>query len=134
MTKVAKLAEDQQHHPRWQNEWNKVDIWLSTHDAGNKVTEKDKTLAKEIDKLTKSSSVKAKSAKPEPAAKKRGKAPTDATAVASGGTANPIDDPNAYIKQNFHAMSNRELARAPGLSEHTIRRKLGEWRLRRIPK
>ena len=63
MTKVAKLAEDQQHHPRWQNEWNKVDIWLSTHDAGNKVTEKDKTLAKEIDKLTKSSSTKAKSGK-----------------------------------------------------------------------
>lgn len=63
MGKVAKLAEEHQHHPRWQNEWNKVDIWLSTHDAGNKVTEKDKTLAKEIDKLASSSSGKPKNSK-----------------------------------------------------------------------
>jgi 4a-hydroxytetrahydrobiopterin dehydratase len=34
MTEVAQLAEGQQHHPRWTNEYNKVEIWLSTHDAG----------------------------------------------------------------------------------------------------
>jgi hypothetical protein len=45
--------------------------------------------------------------------------------------ANPIDDPNGYIKANFQEMSNRELARLTGLSEHTIRRKLGEWGLKR---
>ncbi|MBI3624110.1 4a-hydroxytetrahydrobiopterin dehydratase [Candidatus Saccharibacteria bacterium] len=51
MTKVAELAEKSSHHPRWQNEWNKVDIWLSTHEAGNKVTSKDRQLASAIDKL-----------------------------------------------------------------------------------
>jgi len=53
-------------------------------------------------------------------------------AAAKGGKAiNPIDDPNGYIKANFQEMSNRELARFTGLSEHTIRRKLGEWGLKR---
>ena len=51
MTQVVELAEKQQHHPRWQNVWNKVDIWLSTHDSGNIVSEKDHELAKEIDKI-----------------------------------------------------------------------------------
>lgn len=51
MSQVASLAENQQHHPRWENEWNKVRIWLSTHDAGGKVTDKDKQLAEAIDKL-----------------------------------------------------------------------------------
>ena len=48
--------------------------------------------------------------------------------------ANPIDDPNTFIRQNYFTMSNRELARATGLSEHTIRRKLGEWKLKRNKK
>ncbi len=43
-----------------------------------------------------------------------------------------ISDVNAYIKSNFKTMSNRELARQTGLSEHTIRRKLGEWSLKRV--
>jgi hypothetical protein len=50
---------------------------------------------------------------------------------ASGKGVNPIDDPNGYIKTNFQTMSNRELARLTGLSEHTIRRKLGEWGMKR---
>jgi hypothetical protein len=58
---------------------------------------------------------------PEP----KGKAARGAKAI------NPIDDPNGYIKANFQEMSNRELARFTGLSEHTIRRKLGEWGLKR---
>ncbi|MEO8948602.1 MAG: 4a-hydroxytetrahydrobiopterin dehydratase, partial [Mucilaginibacter sp.] len=37
MTRVALLAESAQHHPTWKNEWNKVEIWLSTHDQGGKV-------------------------------------------------------------------------------------------------
>lgn len=40
-------------------------------------------------------------------------------------------DPNAFIKQNYRKMSNKELAGITGLSEHTIRRKLGEWGLKR---
>jgi len=51
MTRVALLAESNQHHPTWKNEWNKVEIWLSTHDQGDIVTEKDKALAKAIDNL-----------------------------------------------------------------------------------
>ena len=53
MTKVAILAEKMDHHPSWSNTYNKVVIELSTHDAGNIVTEKDHQLAKEIDKLLK---------------------------------------------------------------------------------
>ncbi|HSX44354.1 MAG TPA: 4a-hydroxytetrahydrobiopterin dehydratase [Candidatus Saccharimonadales bacterium] len=51
MTKVAALAEEQQHHPRWENTWNKVDIWLSTHEAGSKITDKDRHLAQAIDTI-----------------------------------------------------------------------------------
>lgn len=43
----------------------------------------------------------------------------------------PVADPNGYIKQYFRLMSNKELASITGLSEHTIRRKLGEWGLKR---
>lgn len=56
MSRVALLAEKQDHHPRWTNVWNKVEIWLSTHDAGNIVTEKDRALAKAIDRLLDGSS------------------------------------------------------------------------------
>ena len=51
MTKVAFLAEKANHHPTWSNTWNKVEIWLSTHDAGNVVTDKDLELSKAIDNL-----------------------------------------------------------------------------------
>ncbi|MFN0274434.1 MAG: 4a-hydroxytetrahydrobiopterin dehydratase [Chitinophagales bacterium] len=51
MTRVAILAEKQNHHPYWTNVWNKVEIFLSTHDAGNIVTDKDRKLAEAIDKL-----------------------------------------------------------------------------------
>ena len=49
MTEVAFHAEKQNHHPNWSNVWNKVNIHLSTHDAGNIVTEKDHQLAAAID-------------------------------------------------------------------------------------
>ncbi|KXX67894.1 4a-hydroxytetrahydrobiopterin dehydratase [Flammeovirga sp. OC4] len=51
MTRVAFLAEQHQHHPNWSNVWNTVEIHLTTHDAGNTVTEKDKNLAEAIDQL-----------------------------------------------------------------------------------
>lgn len=49
MTRVAIEAEKMDHHPLWTNAWNTVEIWLSTHDAGDIVTEKDKLLAEKID-------------------------------------------------------------------------------------
>ncbi len=51
MTRVAFLAEKHQHHPDWSNVYNKVTIHLSTHDEGNKVTDKDRKLAKAIDEI-----------------------------------------------------------------------------------
>lgn len=51
MTRVAFLAEAHQHHPNWSNVYNKVIIELTTHDKGNTVTEKDRKLAKAIDKI-----------------------------------------------------------------------------------
>ncbi len=52
MTRVAMAAEKMDHHPTWKNTYNKVEIWLSTHDAGDIVTDKDRKLAAIIDKLT----------------------------------------------------------------------------------
>lgn len=51
MTRVALEAEKMDHHPRWTNVWNTVEIWLNTHSAGDIITEKDRELAKKIDKL-----------------------------------------------------------------------------------
>jgi len=48
MTEIALSAEQQNHHPKMINEWNVVQIELSTHDAGNIVTEKDHKLADSI--------------------------------------------------------------------------------------
>lgn len=53
MARVALAAEKMDHHPTWKNEYNKVEIWLSTHDAGNVVTDKDRTLAEKIEKIHK---------------------------------------------------------------------------------
>jgi 4a-hydroxytetrahydrobiopterin dehydratase len=51
MTEVAFQAERLNHHPSWSNVWNSVDIQLTTHDAGNIVTEKDHALAAAIDEI-----------------------------------------------------------------------------------
>lgn len=51
MSKVALLAEKMDHHPDWSNSYNKVSISLSTHSAGNKITDKDRKLAEQIDML-----------------------------------------------------------------------------------
>lgn len=53
MTKVAIVAEKMNHHPTWTNTWNSVSFQLSTHDAGNTVTELDQKLASAIDALSK---------------------------------------------------------------------------------
>ena len=50
MKRVADLAERQNHHPKWANEYSKVEIWLSTHGTGQ-ITDKDRQLAKAIDDI-----------------------------------------------------------------------------------
>jgi len=51
MTRVALAAEKMDHHPRWTNVYNTVEIWLNTHDAGNTITERDQKLAAKIDRI-----------------------------------------------------------------------------------
>jgi len=51
MTRVALEAEKMNHHPEWKNVWNTVEFWLSTHDAGVIVTDKDRKLSVKIDAL-----------------------------------------------------------------------------------
>lgn len=51
MQKVAHLAEQYHHHPRWENEWSVVQIWLITHDAEGNITDKDHRMAEAIDEL-----------------------------------------------------------------------------------
>jgi len=53
MTRVAIEAEKMNHHPLWTNVYNRVEIWLTTHDAGNIVTDKDRELAGKIDGFVK---------------------------------------------------------------------------------
>lgn len=50
MSRVALLAEKQDHHPEWSNVWNRVEITLSTHEAGG-LSARDIALAKAIDAL-----------------------------------------------------------------------------------
>ncbi len=49
MTAVALTAEKMDHHPEWSNVWNRVDITLRTHSAGNTVTDLDRRIAAAID-------------------------------------------------------------------------------------
>jgi len=51
MKKVAEIAEEMDHHPEWINLYNKVTIKLSTHDAGDIITDKDREMAKRLDEL-----------------------------------------------------------------------------------
>ena len=51
MNEVADVAEELDHHPWWSNVYNKVEIELTTHDAGNTVTKRDHTLARRIDEI-----------------------------------------------------------------------------------
>jgi 4a-hydroxytetrahydrobiopterin dehydratase len=50
-SRIALLAEKEQHHPQVTVGWGKVEIVLTTHDAGNKVTDKDRAMAKAIEGL-----------------------------------------------------------------------------------
>jgi ribonuclease HI len=57
MQSVADLAEESQHHPRWENEWSVVQIWLITHEGDNAITDRDREMAKAIDALYKTDNV-----------------------------------------------------------------------------
>ena len=50
MTELAIAAEKRDHHPDWSNVYNRVEIALSTHDAGG-ITERDTTFARHADEV-----------------------------------------------------------------------------------
>ena len=50
MTRVALLAEKMDHHPEWSNVWNRVEVLLTTHDAGG-LSERDVAMAQAIDSI-----------------------------------------------------------------------------------
>lgn len=50
MTRVSLLAERSDHHPEWSNVYNRVNIYLTTHDAGG-ISERDFSLAEAIDRV-----------------------------------------------------------------------------------
>jgi ribonuclease HI len=56
INKLAVVANNLNHHPVIKNDYNKVEVWLSTHEEGDTVTEKDKQFAKRIDMLMDSES------------------------------------------------------------------------------
>ena len=51
MQKAAEKITELDHHPTWTYTFNRIHIVLSTHDAGNKVTEKDRELAQALDSI-----------------------------------------------------------------------------------
>lgn len=87
MNDVANLAEKANHHPTIHNSWNEVELWLSTHEAGNAITEQDKALAEQIDSLLAVD-------KPVPAAK----APKKVKLYGDGGSrGNPGPSASGYV-------------------------------------
>lgn len=51
MTEAARTIDKLNHHPEWSNVYNKVSIRLTTHDAGNRITDKDRKLAKILEDI-----------------------------------------------------------------------------------
>src|ERR1700722_7330 len=89
MSRVAELAEEMQHHPRWENEWSVVQIWLITHEGGQKITNKDRQLAAAIDSLL---------TPPEAAAPSKGKVYKKLKLYADGGSrGNPGPSASGYV-------------------------------------
>src|SRR5665213_3155714 len=92
MTKVAEIAERLDHHPRWENEWNVVQIWLSTHSEEMQITDKDRELAEEIDKLGLAHPEDDINPNPKPAGYKKVKTYTD-----GGSRGNPGPSAAGYV-------------------------------------
>jgi 4a-hydroxytetrahydrobiopterin dehydratase len=51
MQNATPFISETDHHPTWSNTYNRIEVKLTTHDVGNKITEKDRKLATYLDKL-----------------------------------------------------------------------------------
>lgn len=87
VNQVAAIAEVMNHHPKIHNTYNTVELWLSTHDAGNKVTDLDREFAKRVDTL-----LKAAQKQPSSAVYKQIKLFTD-----GGSRGNPGPSASSYV-------------------------------------
>ncbi len=65
INQVAQIARELNHHPTIINTYNTVELQLSTHDAGDTVTDKDRVLAKRVDAIQKNTSPEEKPVKPD---------------------------------------------------------------------
>jgi ribonuclease HI/pterin-4a-carbinolamine dehydratase len=100
MQSVADEAEKLQHHPRWENVYNRVEIWLSTHEAHDTITDHDRQLAKAIDSIYK------KQMTDKPNEKKTSKI-TEIKLYADGGSrGNPGPSASGYVLLD---MDNKKL-------------------------
>lgn len=89
MQAVADLAEELQHHPRWENEWSVVQIWLITHEGGKKITDLDRQMAEAIDNLYEGRAVPAET---------RNIHPKEVKVFADGGSrGNPGPSASGYV-------------------------------------
>lgn len=96
MGDVAEAAEDAAHHPEWKNVYNIVEFWLSTHDAGGDVTEKDRELAKRIDSIAES--YQQDKNEPPKETKQQPKTPAKVKLFADGGSrGNPGPSATGYV-------------------------------------
>jgi len=99
MSEVAELAEAAQHHPEWRNVYNEVEIWLTTHDEGSAVTQKDHDLAQQIDEALERLTADLKDSSPPAETPKEAKPhPTKVTLYADGGSrGNPGPSATGYV-------------------------------------
>lgn len=103
MTQVAALAEQMQHHPRWENEWSVVQIWLITHDSDSKITDKDRALAEAIDALLKEGVSVDQWAKPEQPKQADRPASKRIKLYSDGGSrGNPGPSASGYVLMDEH--------------------------------
>jgi 4a-hydroxytetrahydrobiopterin dehydratase len=50
-TAATRIVSAQDHHPRWENMYNQVEVWLSTFDMENQITDRDLKLARSLEQL-----------------------------------------------------------------------------------
>lgn len=97
MNKVAEVADKMNHHPTWNNSYNVVEIWLSTHTQG-KITDKDFELADAIDMLIKTSNAKERNMADSASVDKKTTDLTDVKLYTDGGSrGNPGPSAAAYV-------------------------------------
>jgi len=108
-----------------------VGLFGSSNSPKSSTSKKPATVAKPSPAPKATKEVSRSPKKPSPVKVEKQKTKKSASSVSLGKSIGLPTDINTFIKQKFQSMSNKELAKLTGLSEHTIRRKLGEWGMRR---